>query len=121
MVINCVPDARKRGLMLLLLFAHLRPGGLLFLMLPLQCLTRSHACSRATFSAALAAVGFQVVATRDSPKVAFFAAARPVACNAPSPAALARASAQRAADFPFPASSHGVTGKGSSDFGISFV
>ncbi|CAM9262266.1 unnamed protein product [Sphacelaria rigidula] len=41
MVINCVPTARRRGEMLMGYREHLRPGGHLFLMLPLLCLTNS--------------------------------------------------------------------------------
>lgn len=45
MVINCVPTPAARGDMLRRLFAHTRPGGLVFLMLPLRCLTHAKAMS----------------------------------------------------------------------------
>ncbi|TYZ63659.1 hypothetical protein PybrP1_006792 [[Pythium] brassicae (nom. inval.)] len=72
MVLNCVPDAESRGRMLQLMHAHLQPGGLAFLMVPLLCLRNSKFMTYARFVAILRAVGFAVRETKDSPKVAFF-------------------------------------------------
>lgn len=74
MVINCVPTAKRRGEMLAGYRAHLRPGGHLFLMLPLLCLTNSKHTTRASFAGILNQVGFTIQETRDSPKVSFFCA-----------------------------------------------
>lgn len=43
MVINCVPTPEARGDMMRRLFAHTQPGGLVFLTLPLRCLTHAKA------------------------------------------------------------------------------
>ncbi|RLN87148.1 hypothetical protein BBJ28_00013252 [Nothophytophthora sp. Chile5] len=72
MVLNCVPGAARRGEMLRLYRAHLREGGLLFLMLPLLCLRRSQFMTYLRFTQILEAVGFRVREAKDSPKVAFF-------------------------------------------------
>ncbi|CAM9190270.1 unnamed protein product [Ascophyllum nodosum] len=74
MVINCIPTAKQRGEMLKGYRKHLRPGGHLFLMLPVLCLTKSTRTTRASFEETLKAVGFRIRETRDSPKVAFFCA-----------------------------------------------
>lgn len=74
MVINCVPTAERRGEMLVGYRKHLRPGGHLFLMLPLLCLTKSTRTTRASFVETLHNAGFRIRETRDSPKVAFFCA-----------------------------------------------
>eukprot|EP00658_Telonema_sp_P-2_P049123 TRINITY_DN37350_c0_g1_i1.p1 TRINITY_DN37350_c0_g1~~TRINITY_DN37350_c0_g1_i1.p1 ORF type:complete len:279 (+),score=43.03 TRINITY_DN37350_c0_g1_i1:143-979(+) len=72
MVINCVPTPEKRGEMLLRLRAQLRPTGLLFLILPLRCLTHSKRCSVDHFEAMMSAAGFTIREKKNSPKVAFF-------------------------------------------------
>jgi hypothetical protein len=59
MVLNCVPDAASRGAMLRGMRAHLREGGMLFVMLPLRCVTHSRFTTRASFADALAAAGFE--------------------------------------------------------------
>jgi len=82
MVLNCVPSAPLRGRMLLGMRAHLRLGGLVFIMLPLRCLTHSPYMDEAHFEAALAVAGFAVVERKLSPKV-FFWCARAVAELAP--------------------------------------
>jgi 25S rRNA (adenine2142-N1)-methyltransferase len=74
MVLNCVPDAFSRGRMLLGCRAHLRPGGLLLVTIPLRCLTRSAHTTWRSFSAALSVAGFEVAETRESPKVAHLVA-----------------------------------------------
>jgi 25S rRNA (adenine2142-N1)-methyltransferase len=80
MVINCVPTPADRGKMLARLFHHLRPGGLLFLTLPKSCLTRSAFMTMTVFEDMLGrsgGVGFDIVETKQSPKVAFFVCRRP--------------------------------------------
>jgi 25S rRNA (adenine2142-N1)-methyltransferase len=80
MVINCVPTPSDRGKMMVRLFQHLRPGGLLFLTLPKYCLTRSAFVTLAIFEQMLGrngGVGFDVEETKQSPKVAFFVCRRP--------------------------------------------
>lgn len=74
MVINCLPTAKRRGEMLAGYRDHLRPGGHLFLMLPLLCLTKSTRTTRASFAETLEKLGFRIRETRESPKVAFFCA-----------------------------------------------
>ena len=58
-VLNCVPDALSRGAMLRGLRAHLRLGGLAFVMLPLRCVASSPFTTRDTFTDALAAAGLE--------------------------------------------------------------
>jgi 25S rRNA (adenine2142-N1)-methyltransferase len=53
MVINCVTTPEARGDMLLRLLRHARPGGHVFLTLPLRCLTHSPATSWASFLSVL--------------------------------------------------------------------
>lgn len=65
-VLNCVPDALSRGAMLRGMRAHLRDGGLLFVMLPLRCLTHSPHTTHARFGDALALAGFTVRARHAS-------------------------------------------------------
>ena len=74
MVINCLTTAKRRGEMLAGYRDHLRPGGHLFLMLPLLCLTKSTRTTRASFAETLEKLGFRIQETRESPKVAFFCA-----------------------------------------------
>ena len=54
-----MPDALARGAMLRGLRAHLRPGGLCFVMLPLRCVAGSPFTTRDTFADALAAAGLE--------------------------------------------------------------
>lgn len=72
MVLNCVPDPTSRGRMLQLYYEHLKPGGLLFLMIPLLCLRYSKFMTYDRFVQILEAVGFRLRETKDSPKVSFF-------------------------------------------------
>lgn len=74
MVLNCVPDAFSRGRMLLGCRAHLSLGGLLVLSVPLRCLTCSPYATSASFASALAVAGFEVLETRETPKVALVVA-----------------------------------------------
>lgn len=80
MVINCVPTPTDRGKMMVQLFKHLRPGGLLFLTLPKYCLTKSAFVTMEIFEEMLGrkgGVGFDIQETKHSPKVAFFVCRRP--------------------------------------------
>lgn len=82
MVINCIPTPADRGKMLARLFHHLRPGGLLFLTLPKSCLTKSAFMTMTVFQAMLGrsgGVGFDIVETKQSPKVSFLICRRPEA------------------------------------------
>ena len=83
MVINCVPDAKQRGKMLRLYRSHLRPNGLVFLMLPVLCLYDSKYMTYDKFVDIVHSIGFEVVATKKSPKIAFFAlkCAEPLVSN----------------------------------------
>ncbi|CAM9401081.1 unnamed protein product, partial [Choristocarpus tenellus] len=74
MVLNCVPTPEGRGKMLMGYHDHLRPGGHLFLMIPLLCLTNSCYTTKESFRKTLELAGFQVRESRDSPRVAFFCA-----------------------------------------------
>mmetsp|Transcript_23090 Transcript_23090/g.34698 ORF Transcript_23090/g.34698 Transcript_23090/m.34698 type:complete len:302 (+) Transcript_23090:84-989(+) len=84
MVINCVPTPESRGKMLCLLYHQLRPGGLCFLTLPKLCLSQSPHISKEMFQEMLSSskegngVGFEIVETKESPKVAFFVLSRPL-------------------------------------------
>lgn len=72
MVINCVPSPEARGDMLVRMWHHLKHLGIFFLMLPLQCLTRSAFLTEEMFSQALKLSGFEILQTKNSPRVAFF-------------------------------------------------
>ena len=74
MVINCVPAAEARGTMLRLCRAHLRTGGLFFVMLPLLCLCNSRHMTESLFVALLHRLGFVLRGRKQTPKVAFFCA-----------------------------------------------
>ncbi|VEU39383.1 unnamed protein product [Pseudo-nitzschia multistriata] len=79
MVLNCVTTAVDRGKMLALLYHQLRPGGLCFFTVPKFCLTKSAFLTHGLFKKMLGekGVGFRVVSTRESPRVAFFVLERP--------------------------------------------
>jgi len=93
MVLNCVPDARRRFEMLIGLRAQLRKGGLCFVIIPRTCLTHSYAVTEETFVDCLRAVGLTPVkipavqisarSCRSPAKLAFFE------CVAASPDMLA--------------------------------
>ena len=53
--------------------SHLRPNGLVFLMLPVLCLYDSKYMTYEKFVDILHFIGFEVMATKKSPKIAFFA------------------------------------------------
>lgn len=69
LVLNCVPTAKARGRMVANLFAHLKPGGLCFLVLPLTCVERSSRTTPDAFDALLRAAGFRELERRLTPKL----------------------------------------------------
>jgi 25S rRNA (adenine2142-N1)-methyltransferase len=79
MVLNCVTTPSDRGKMLARLYHHLRPGGWLFLTIPLFCLTKSAFLTLPIFTELLGSggVGFVVEETKHTPRVAFFVCQRP--------------------------------------------
>jgi len=77
MVINCVPSPEARGRMLKLLHQHVCPGGLVFLTLPLRCLTHSKNITWEQFAKVIESVGFVIESSKASPKVAFFCLQKP--------------------------------------------
>lgn len=80
MVINCVTTPSQRGRMLSLCYHQLRPGGVLFLILPKLCLTQSKHMSRKYLEEILReGIGFEILdeGKRESPKLAFFVLRRP--------------------------------------------
>mmetsp|Transcript_7578 Transcript_7578/g.19505 ORF Transcript_7578/g.19505 Transcript_7578/m.19505 type:complete len:271 (+) Transcript_7578:96-908(+) len=78
MVINCVPTPEARGDMMRRLFAHTQPGGLVFLTLPLRCLTHAKAMTWRRLVNIAQQVGFTLESCKTSPKIAFFCLRRPV-------------------------------------------
>lgn len=91
MVINCLPAPGLRGEMLRRVRSMLVEGGLLFLALPRQCLTRSPFTNHDHFASALRALGLGPVAQKQTPKVALFCCRRCPRSPAPAPAAAAAA------------------------------
>lgn len=78
MVINCVTTPEDRGLMLARIFLQLRPGGICFFTLPRLCLNQSPFITPELFQRLLSTgVGFELVETKESPKVAFYILRRP--------------------------------------------
>jgi 25S rRNA (adenine2142-N1)-methyltransferase len=72
MVLNCLTTPEERGKMLCLLRNHLRPGGILFLTIPLLCLTQSPYITKERFMNLLEGMGLKVIESKESPKIAFF-------------------------------------------------
>eukprot|EP01116_Phalansterium_solitarium_P007085 TRINITY_DN19563_c0_g1_i1.p1 TRINITY_DN19563_c0_g1~~TRINITY_DN19563_c0_g1_i1.p1 ORF type:complete len:320 (-),score=91.95 TRINITY_DN19563_c0_g1_i1:24-983(-) len=72
LVVNFVPDARKRGEMLRRSHSMLTDAGHLFVILPLACLNNSRYLTHELFERMLAALGFAVVHKKDSKKLAFY-------------------------------------------------
>jgi 25S rRNA (adenine2142-N1)-methyltransferase len=74
MVLNCVPTPAARGVMLARLAAHLRGGGMAFVVLPRRCVEACGGETWASFEGAMAAAGLgRIVGRRASPKLAFWA------------------------------------------------
>lgn len=97
MVLNCLPAPGLRGEMLRRVRTLLVDGGLLFLALPRQCLTRSPFTDHAHFMSALRALGLGPVAQKQTPKVALFCCRR---CARPSAPAAAAATAIESPERP---------------------
>jgi 25S rRNA (adenine2142-N1)-methyltransferase len=81
MVLNCVTSPVDRGDMLAKWHHHLRPGGHLFLTIPLSCLTLSPTMDEQRFLQLLQIVGLEIQETKKSPKIAFFVCQRPLLQN----------------------------------------
>ena len=83
MVLNCVTTPVDRGKMLALLYHQLRPGGLCFFTIPKFCVTKSAFLTHALFKRMLGkeGVGFTVLSTKESPRIAFFILERPMEDN----------------------------------------
>jgi 25S rRNA (adenine2142-N1)-methyltransferase len=91
MVLNCVPEPRRRFEMLVGLRAQLRTGGVCFITVPRSCLQHSFTLTHDTFCECLVAVGLIPVAFgKASAKIAFYE------CNAASPDAEAALRFQQA-------------------------
>lgn len=80
MVLNCVTTPIDRGKMLALLYHQLRPGGLCFFTIPKFCVTKSAFLTHSIFKKMLGknGVGFNIQATKESPRLAFFILERPI-------------------------------------------
>jgi len=72
MVLNCVPDAPKRGKMLRTMRAHLKEGGLAFIVLPRTCLEHSFHIDRNRWLDGLAAAGLALDYSHETNKLCFF-------------------------------------------------
>eukprot|EP00968_Pinguiococcus_pyrenoidosus_P000500 scaffold31_cov263-Pinguiococcus_pyrenoidosus.AAC.6 len=72
MVLNCVPTAAGRGQMLLKIREHLAIEGLLFVMLPKRCLSRSPHLTQPEFLALCEAMGYALLHQKASPKILYF-------------------------------------------------
>lgn len=72
MVLNCVPDAAQRGIMLRNMRAHLHDGGLAFIVVPRTCLEHSFHLDRSGWLDTLAALGLALDDSRDTNKLCFF-------------------------------------------------
>ena len=86
LVLNCLPDAAARGRMVAGLVAHLRPGGLCFLVVPRSCLERSAATTPARFDAVLRRAGLVELERRATPRLLHLCLAAGGADAAPAPA-----------------------------------
>mmetsp|Transcript_22359 Transcript_22359/g.63588 ORF Transcript_22359/g.63588 Transcript_22359/m.63588 type:complete len:402 (-) Transcript_22359:33-1238(-) len=77
MVVNCVPTPPQRGEMLVRCARLLESGGLLSLVLPKRCVA---AVSEERLRQQLQLLGFEIRATNESPKIAFFACTKERRC-----------------------------------------
>ena len=110
LVLNCLPDAAARGRMVAGLVAHLRAGGLCFLVVPRSCLERSAATTPARFDAVLRRAGLVELERRATPRLLHPASPPAGADAAPAPAPSAptrprRKKANSEFDVVLPASS----------------
>ena len=72
MVINCVPTPERRGVMLRRLRNFTKVGGLVFLMLPLLCVTQSKYLTKDSFLNMLVKVlKFEIREVKETPKILF--------------------------------------------------
>ena len=101
LVLNCLPDAAARGRMVAGLVAHLRPGGLCFLVVPRSCLERSAATTPARFDAVLRRAGLVELERRATPRLLHLclAAGRADAGPAPAPEHRLRPRRKKANEF----------------------
>ena len=101
LVLNCLPDAAARGRMVAGLVAHLRPGGLCFLVVPRSCLERSAATTPARFDAVLRRAGLAELERRATPRLLHLclAAGRADAGPAPAPEHRLRPRRKKANEF----------------------
>lgn len=76
LVLNFVGEARQRGAMLWKAAAHLRPGGLLAVVIPRACVDNSRYCTDTLFRSALTHVGFSVETADHSRGLARYIARR---------------------------------------------
>ncbi|KAI8826226.1 putative methyltransferase-domain-containing protein [Fimicolochytrium jonesii] len=72
LVVNFVGDPKARGDMLLKTLHYLLPHGLLFLALPLPCLTNSRYMTHEHFTAILTSMGYELVDHHHARKLAFY-------------------------------------------------
>lgn len=72
LVLNFVGDALKRGDMLRRCRRLLRPGGLVFVVLPRKCLDNSQFCTVARFDQIMRSLGYEKQSYHTSPKLSFF-------------------------------------------------
>lgn len=86
MVLNCVTSATRRGDMICRLYHLLSPGGLCFLTIPRSCLTLSPYMNQTMFQDALKTTGFDLLETKESPKISFYICRRPENVNSLSAA-----------------------------------
>ena len=104
MVINSVPDPAQRGCMLRRCHDHLRPGGLLFLILPKRCVRASPFVTLPFLRTAMARCGLSTIRTHATPRVVFLVAQRahdaPRALLLPVDAELLPKSGRRAKPTP---------------------
>lgn len=76
MVLNCVPEARRRGDMLLRCRECLTDCGVLFVMIPLLCVTASPLLTDALLLAMFEALGFVLLRKKFTNKIAFYCVQR---------------------------------------------
>ncbi|KAN0059731.1 25S rRNA (adenine2142-N1)-methyltransferase [Thecaphora frezii] len=69
LVLNFVGDLRKRGEMLLHAHHYLRPGGFLYLVLPLPCVTNSRYLTHDHLRSIISSCGYEVLVQHDSKRL----------------------------------------------------
>lgn len=76
LVLNFVGDPRRAGQMLWKASVHLKPGGLLAVMVPRACVDNSRYCTDTLFQQALESAGFEVAVVDHSARLARYLARR---------------------------------------------